>query len=54
MLYFLLGAVVGGVIGVFLMCLLQINRKEATGVLDPETDFEKSAAVGVDNTVKKA
>ena len=26
MLYFIIGAMVGGVVGVFVMCLLQINR----------------------------
>ena len=55
MLYFLLGLVIGGVLGVFLMCLVQINRGEPEELLGKEpADFEKSPAAGVDNTVKKA
>ena len=54
MLFFLLGTVVGGALGVLLMCLLQINRQTAANMFEEDADFEKSAAVGVDNTVKKA
>ena len=55
MLYFLLGVAAGGMLGVFLMCLMQINRGEPDDLLDKEpADFEKSPAAGVDNTVKKA
>ena len=54
MLFFLLGMIVGGAFGVFFMCLLQINRQSAADPYEEDTDFEKSTAVGVDNTVKKA
>lgn len=54
MLYFLLGTIFGGAFGIFVMCLLQINRDETTALPDTGEDFEKSPATGVDNTVKKA
>ena len=54
MLFFLLGTVVGGLVGIFLMCLLQVNRREIDDLFDGETDFEKSTVPEVDNTAKKA
>ena len=57
MLYFFLGLTAGGVLGVFVMCLLHINRLssvEAQELISKQTDTEKNASVGVDNSTKKA
>lgn len=57
MVQFLFGLITGGVIGAAVMCLLQINRvsvQDTKKNVSKENDFEKTAAVGVDNTAKKA
>ena len=54
MLIFLLGLFIGGMIGVVVMCLLQVHRDAPENMEVTQPDFEKSGAVGVDNTTKKA
>ncbi len=57
MLYFLLGLITGGAVGVTLMCLLQVNRDvehDSSEISSTHTEFEKTASAGVDNTEKKA
>ncbi len=57
MLYFIFGLVIGGALGVAVMCLFQINRTpewdELPMSVPVHPEPEKSAAVGVDNTAKK-
>ena len=54
MLIFLLGLFIGGMVGVVVMCLLQVHRDAPENMEVTQPDFEKSGAVGVDNTTKKA
>ncbi len=57
MLYFLLGLITGGAVGVTVMCLLQMNREaeyESSEISSAQDEFEKTVSAGVDNTEKKA
>ena len=44
-LCFIAGSMFGGMVGVFVMCLLQINRIERNDEFEKEEHFDKSSSL---------
>lgn len=57
MVWFFLGLISGGFLGVAFMCVFQLNRATkhiSSEISSIQAEFEETVSVGVDNTTKKA